>query len=106
MTRLEHKIALIVKHKLPCYFISSHLGDAMTSSGDLILYLARKTKVTVITVFTEADKKPYTSVVKKFLFSCRYEDAEELFASQQVRDKDACSSAGVSAIHLGLIDGK
>lgn len=98
-------ITEIEKSRVPCYFISPHLDDAMLSAGGLITYLAKKTDVTLISIFTEASPKPYTRAAKGFLRYCGYKDAKRLFEIRKKEDINACAMAGVKAVHLGFIDG-
>lgn len=103
--RANTLIESIVSKKTPCLFVSPHLDDAVLSAGDLISYLADKTEVKVVTVFTEPSPKPYTLSAKSFLRQCGYGGrAEELFAERRKEDKEIFSRIGVEAIHLGFID--
>lgn len=101
---MTNEISRIVAEKVPCYFVSPHLDDAMLSSGALITYLADKVPVTVITIFTEASSGPHTISALQFLKQCGYQDAQALFADRRLEDIQACKMAGVQYKHLGYVD--
>jgi LmbE family N-acetylglucosaminyl deacetylase len=67
-------------------------------------YLAEKTMVTLVTVFTEASPHPYTASVRAYLRQCRYADAQELFRVRRQEDRRACRRLGVKPMHLGFVD--
>jgi LmbE family N-acetylglucosaminyl deacetylase len=94
----------VIRNKTHCYFISPHLDDAILSAGGFISYLAGKVPVTVINVFTEADRKPCTLSSKAYLSQCGYQDAEELFSLRRKEDEDIFSSLGVEVVNLGFTD--
>lgn len=93
-------ISGIVARERPCYFISPHLDDAILSAGGMILYLAGKTRVEVISVFTRPSPAPYTRFCKK----SGYKDANDLFAKRRLEDKRILRSLGVRFQHLGFVD--
>lgn len=97
-------IQKIIANKIPCYFISPHLDDAVLSAGGLIAYLSRYTRVEVVTVFTTASLPPYTFSAKRFLQLCSYKDANTLFNDRRHEDRNALSLIGVKPRHLGKID--
>lgn len=94
----------IVENKTPCFFVSPHLDDAILSAGDLIAYLADKTKVTVISVFTEIGKAPSTLSAQAFVKQCGFEDAKTLFAARRKEDALLFEHIGVESIHAGFVD--
>lgn len=95
----------IISRKIPCYFISPHLDDAILSAGGLITYLSPKTKVTIISLFTKASQKPYTFVAKRVLQKdWGVSDAEKIFEERRKEDKKACQMAHAACIHLGYVD--
>ena len=94
----------IINEKIPCYFISPHLDDAIFSAGGLINYLSDKTKVTIITVFTKAGPKPYTRFCKKFMKDCGFSDADIFFRERRSEDIEVCKSLGINFTHLGFAD--
>ncbi len=104
----QEKLALnlqkIIKNRMHCVFISPHLDDAALSCGGLISYLSGKTKVTVVNVFTEAGKKPYTSSSKVFLKRSGYENAQKLFSDRVNEDKKVFKKIKVKVINLNFID--
>lgn len=98
-------IAKIIKEKIPCFFISPHLDDAVFSAGGLLLRLASKTKVTIVSVFTEASESPYTLSAGSYLRkSGRYKSALDLFSARRLEDAAVCKELGVNFEHLGLSD--
>src|SRR5258708_1197390 len=102
---MEEFLNSIIQKKMPCYFISPHLDDAMLSAGGLITHLGTKTKVTVVSIFTEGSEKPYTRAAKGFLRYCGYTDAKGLFAERRAEDARACQKAHAEFIHLNFLDG-
>ncbi len=102
---MDKAISEIIRNKKHCYFISPHLDDAVLSAGGLLSYLAGKTDVTLVTVFTEAGEKPYTMSAKGFLRYCGYTDAKKLFTDRRLEDKEVAAKLGINTIHLGFIDG-
>ncbi len=94
----------IIKHRVPCFFISPHLDDAALSCGDLMSYLVGKTDVTVATVFTQATDGKCTLSAQKFLNQCRYKNAQELFSDRRAEDRAALESLGVRVAHMGFPD--
>jgi LmbE family N-acetylglucosaminyl deacetylase len=104
MKKLETIIQRIVQNKIPCFFVSPHLDDAILSAGDLINFLAPKTSVTVLTVFTEAADEPGTISAKAFVRQCNAISPAELFLQRRKEDQDACSKIGVTYKHLGFVD--
>jgi hypothetical protein len=61
---MEKIIAHIIKNKIPCYFLSPHLDDAVLSAGGLISSLSGNTSVTVVNIFTTAGEKNTLSAKK------------------------------------------
>ena len=102
---MDNLISEIIKHKLPCYFISPHLDDAVLSAGGLMSYLSNKTDVTMVSIFTVAGEKPYTHAAKGFLKYCGYTDADQLFADRRIEDRVVAEKLGIKSIHLGFTDG-
>lgn len=100
----ENIIQKIVSQRIPCIFVSPHLDDAILSAGGLISYLADKTEVKVINVFTEASKPPYTLSTKRFLSQCGYDDANLLFKNRVAEDGGLFNSLSIKPINLGFID--
>ncbi len=96
--------AKIVKNQTPCIFISPHLDDAVFSAGELLLHLAPKTEVTIITVFTEASFPPHTLSAKAFLRQCNCQNALTLFSARRAEDITACQALKINFLHLGFAD--
>lgn len=102
---IEEEVRQTIERKSHCYFISPHLDDAFLSAGDLISYLAKHTKVTIITIFTEPSPMPYTLAARSYLRYCGLEDADQLFNIRKEEDRKVCKIANVETVHLGFIDG-
>ena len=100
----ENMVGKIVLRKIPCIFVSPHLDDAILSAGGLISYLADKTEVKVINIFTKASKPPYTISTKRFLSQCGYDDADLLFKDRAAEDGGLLSSLNIKPVNLGFID--
>ena len=100
---MQKLVQRIIAERIPCYFISPHLDDAVLSAGGLIQELAGKTEVTIITVFTKASGKDTLSA-RQFLRQCHYHDAAKLFSDRRAEDKRIASKLGIEAIHLGYSD--
>jgi LmbE family N-acetylglucosaminyl deacetylase len=94
----------IVKRKTPCFFFSPHLDDAILSAGSLMAYLASRTKVVLVTVFTECLPGPLTLSMRVHLARCGYHDADRLFADRRSEDIRVCRRIGVAPVHLGRVD--
>ncbi len=56
LSSMEKIITHIIKNKIPCYFLSPHLDDAVLSAGGLISTLSGKTNIIVVNIFTKAGK--------------------------------------------------
>lgn len=95
----------IISERIPCFFISPHLDDAILSAGDLISYLAGKTTVHVVTIFTEVSPKPYTLSAKSFVRQSGYGDPENFFSDRRREDMEILNAVGAKAVHLGFVDG-
>lgn len=94
----------IIADRIPCYFISPHLDDAVFSAGGLIAYLSRHTHVEVVTVFSNASSRPYTLSAETLLKQCGYKDADVLFDDRRNEDRKACALTGITPRHLGHAD--
>lgn len=94
----------IIKEKIPCFFISPHMDDAILSAGDLISYLSDKTHVEVINVFSKPSKRPYSLSARAFLRQCGYNDADDLFRDRILEDKEVLSKIGIKPQYLDLVD--
>lgn len=100
---LEKQIELIKKNKIPCYFISPHLDDAVFSAGTLISTLSKHTKVYIITLFTESSSLKTLSA-RAYLNQCKSNNAFELFKKRREEDIAVVSSLGAESMHLGFVD--
>lgn len=87
-------------------FFSSHLDDAVLSTGSLIEHLSNKNvPIHVISVFTEGTSLE-TQLTKKLLLQAGFGSSKEYFYERRKEDKKALSVLGsAKATHLGYIDG-
>jgi LmbE family N-acetylglucosaminyl deacetylase len=99
-TFIEH----LIQKQAPCIFISPHLDDAILSCGNLMTELKGKTKMHVITLFTEAGEKPQTLSARMFLKQCGVPDTHELFALRRTEDEKVLGEIGATWKHLGFTD--
>ncbi len=99
----EHFIEHILRERIPCYFISPHLDDAIFSAGGLLQRLAKGTECTVITVFT-GSSKPYTLSARAFMKHCGVPEADRLYSLRRAEDIRAVDAIGAQAIHLSYED--
>lgn len=103
--QINRIVEKIIEEKIPCFFISPHLDDAVFSAGGLLLRLAFKTKVTLVNVFTEASGPSYTLSAKAFLNKCGdYHDALDLYRARKQEDAAACKELNADFVNLGLSD--
>ena len=84
----------IAQKRIPSYFISPHLDDAVLEAGGLLRDLAKMTQVTVVTVFTETSKRPMTLSAKTFMKQCGYDDERKLFLDRRAEDMIVLDSIG------------
>lgn len=94
----------IIRERIPCYFVSPHLDDAILSCGEIISYLAGKTPLTVATIFTEADEPPHTLSARAFLKQCGVLDARELFSRRRSEDIQVLGRVNATWRHFGAVD--
>jgi LmbE family N-acetylglucosaminyl deacetylase len=87
-----------------CLFVSPHLDDAVLSCGALLTALARPSRVTVVTVFTEAGPPPHTRAARSFLRRCGIDSAEQLYVERRREDSEVLGSLGVQPVNLGFVD--
>ncbi|OGG27277.1 hypothetical protein A3A59_04945, partial [Candidatus Gottesmanbacteria bacterium RIFCSPLOWO2_01_FULL_42_10] len=99
-----HIVTEITDRKIPCYFISPHLDDAILSAGGLISYLANKTDVHILTVFTEASSPPFTRFCRKFMQVSGYTDAYKFFRDRRNEDQKVFRTLHAKCKHLGFVD--
>ncbi len=93
----------IINDNKTIYFVSPHLDDAIYSAGGLVSFLPHN-KVHVINVFTKADKPPYTLTALKYLNSCGFTNAEELYHQRIKEDKKIFKQLGVKVTNLDFSD--
>ena len=103
---MEKIVKEIIKDKKTCYFVSPHLDDAAFSAGGLISYLAKRTKVVVITAFTGAASDKHSLSALAYIKMCGYKSAEigKFYSARRSEDKALFNSMGVMPIHLGFLD--
>jgi len=101
---MDNLIDKIINYKIPCYFISPHLDDAVFSAGDLIAYLAGSTEVQVVNIFTDGGGKRETLSAKQFLKQCGVGDATKLFEERRSEDSQVFSSLNINPQNLGYLD--
>ena len=96
----------IVKNKRNCYFVSPHLDDAALSAGGIISYLAKKTNVEVITVFTECREDKHSLSALSYIKQSGYksDQAKQLYSLRRKEDLEAFNRLGVEVKHLGFVD--
>ncbi len=86
-------------------FLSPHLDDAVLSCGMLLHQLSRcHKKISVITIFTQADPQITTAFTKRFVAKCGYVRAKSLFNQRKREDQMAMSLLKANCIHLGFKD--
>ncbi|MBP9669939.1 PIG-L family deacetylase [Candidatus Woesebacteria bacterium] len=94
----------IIAKKIPCYFISPHLDDAIFSAGGLISKLRGKVDITIINVFTSAGVSGHTLSASTYLKQCGESDAQLLFVKRIKEDQVAGQMLGAKVINLGYQD--
>lgn len=97
MEKLEKLIA-----GRPVFFISPHLDDAVFSAGALISSLRQG--ATVITVFSDCSPPPETLSAKRFVRSCGFASAVQLFEERRREDIAVLEGARAKHVHLGFTD--
>ncbi|HBC72800.1 MAG: hypothetical protein UX91_C0006G0044 [Candidatus Amesbacteria bacterium GW2011_GWB1_47_19] len=101
---MKKLIDRIIEHRLPVYFISPHLDDAVFSAGGLISRLSRKTQVKIINVFTRADNLRPTLSAAVYLRQCGSPDARRLFIIRKREDAGILKTLGIKPIDLDYTD--
>lgn len=101
---MQRLIQSIIDQRIPCYFISPHLDDAVLSAGGLIRTLAGKTDVTVVTIFSKATPNNPSHSARTFVRQCGYHDSETLFQDRRKEDRKVLKNIGVHIVHLGFVD--
>lgn len=103
---MENIIKDIVDKKRTCYFVSPHLDDAAFSAGGLISYLAKRTKVIVVTLFTEAGTKNHSLSAVSYVNQCGYkkEEIQKFFIQRRKEDREVLESYGAKVVHMGYLD--
>ena len=89
---------------MPLVVLSPHLDDAVLSCGALMIYAARRTPVTVATLFTEAGPPPCTLSARRYLRQVGARDAETLYRQRRSEDRAVLESMAVTWVHAGLTE--
>ncbi len=97
-------VSEILKNKKTCYFISPHLDDAALSAGEIMRYLATKTEVMVINVFTRPGRGGETLSAKKTIKTSQFRNAEELYKNRVQEDKKALEKINIKVVNLGFVE--
>lgn len=103
---MENLVKKIITNRIQCFFISPHLDDAVLSCGSLLHHLADKTKITVITIFTQDSGPPFTKFVKDFIRSSGFRNSSTFYKQRRTEDKSTIQliSSTINFHHLGFID--
>jgi LmbE family N-acetylglucosaminyl deacetylase len=97
-------LAHSIEHGVPLVILSPHLDDAALSCGAVMIYAARRTSVTVVTLFTEAGQPPHTFSARRYLKQVGAQSAESLYRRRRAEDRAALEPIGVTCIHAGLAE--
>ena len=93
-----------IEQGVPLVVLSPHLDDAVLSCGALMVHAAKRTPVTVVTLFTEGGPPPYTLSARRYLRQVGAEDAESLYHQRRTEDRAALDSMGITWVHAGLTE--
>ncbi len=97
-------ITKVVNSRIPCFFISPHLDDAILSAGSLIEFLSKHTEVKIINIFTKASPKPYTKFAQQFLQACGFIDAGKLFLERKKEDEAVFGKLNIKTLCADFTD--
>lgn len=98
------RLTWIINNKVSCFFISPHLDDAIYSAGSLLSFLAKKTDVKVVTLFTKATHGIYSEAAKRWLKLSGHGNAEEHYRLRSIEDENACAEVGAKSVHSGFVE--
>jgi LmbE family N-acetylglucosaminyl deacetylase len=103
---MDKMVKDIIKEKRDCFFISPHLDDAAFSAGGLIAYLSKKTRVIVVTVFSEAGENEHSLSALSYIKQCGYKEkgVKEFYKQRRSEDKEVLEGLGAEVIHMGYLD--
>ncbi len=93
-----------IEQGVPLVVLSPHLDDAVLSCGALLIHAAKRTQVTVVTLFTEGGPPPYTLSARRYLRQVGAGDAESLYRQRRAEDRAALDSMGITWVHVGLTE--
>ena len=89
---------------IPLVVVSAHPDDAVLSCGALMMHAAARTKVTVATLFTDAEPPPHTLSARRYLRQVGAADATALYRQRRAEDRGALAELGAGCVHAGLTD--
>jgi LmbE family N-acetylglucosaminyl deacetylase len=105
LQRVPEKVARVLHDGAPALFVSPHLDDAVLSCAALMRAMTARAPVTVVTLFSAADRPPHTRAARTFLAQCAAgPGAGQLFAERRREDVDVLAGLGVRHVHLGHPD--
>jgi LmbE family N-acetylglucosaminyl deacetylase len=93
-----------IERGLPLVVVSPHLDDAALSCGGLMAHAASRTSVTVVTLFTEANRGPHTLSARRYLHQVGAHSAETLYQQRRAEDRAALEPKGITCVHAGLTE--
>src|SRR5208282_448743 len=93
-----------IERGVPLIVLAPHLDDAALSCGALMIHAARRTSVTVATLFTEAGRRPYTLSARRYLHQVGARNAQELYERRRAEDRAALEPIGIKCLHAGLTE--
>jgi len=99
----DFPISTITRRKLPVFFISPHLDDAVLSAGGIMASLSASVPVTLITVFTKAGRENTLSA-KRFLQLCKELSGPLLYRKRIREDRVVSQILDVKINHLGFVE--
>ncbi len=99
----DFPISTITRRKLPVFFISPHLDDAVLSAGGIMASLSASVPVTLVTVFTKAGRENTLSA-KRFLQFCKELSGPSLYKKRIREDRAASQLLRVKIKHLGFVE--
>jgi LmbE family N-acetylglucosaminyl deacetylase len=97
-------VADAIERGVPLLVVAPHSDDAVLSCGALMIHAVGRTRVTVITLFTEAGPPPYTLSARRYLRQVGVRDAETLYRQRRAEDRAVLEPMGIGCVHAGLTD--
>lgn len=93
-----------IERGVPLIVLSPHLDDAALSCGALLIHACGRTRVTVVTLFTEAPPPPYTLSARRYLHQVGAADARTLYRQRRAEDRAVLEPMGITCVHAGLTE--